>query len=70
MGAEKSKLKPSDLEDLTKQTQFSEREIRLWYKSFNRDCPNGRLSFEDFKKLYQKFFPNGDATEFARHAFR
>lgn len=70
MGSQKSKLTPSDLKELSKQTEFSEYEIQAWFKSFKKDCPSGKLTLDEFKDLYEEFFPYGDATEFAKHAFR
>lgn len=71
MGNSKSGVVSKEiLEDLKLNTKFSETEIVQWYENFKKQCPNGRISKEEFQTIYSKFFPDSDANTYAQHVFR
>src|SRR5689334_2198538 len=66
----KPKLAQDDLDFLKRNTRFTEKEIRRWYKGFVRNCPKGHLTKAQFMEVYKNFFPSGAAERFCEHAFR
>ncbi|ESN97270.1 hypothetical protein HELRODRAFT_85703 [Helobdella robusta] len=68
--AHSKKLPKEDLDFLIQNTNFSEKQIKAWYKGFMRDCPTGQLTRDKFLEVYSSFFPNGNAEKFCYHVFR
>ena len=57
------------MNELAEHTAFTQEELRLWYKKFKLDYPNGALRVDDFKKIYGEHFPFGNASAFSEHVF-
>jgi Ca2+-binding EF-hand superfamily protein len=72
MGSSKSKgsMTPEDFDHMIKGTDFSNAEIDEWYQQFKADFPKGYISPKEFKAVYHKMFPKGDADKFCDHIFR
>ena len=64
------KLNDEDIEFLRKNTNYTEKEIRDWYKGFQVDCPDGKLSKEKFMEIYQGFFKGGNPEKFCENVYR
>ncbi|XP_051520624.1 visinin-like [Myxocyprinus asiaticus] len=58
------------LNDLKVNTKFSEAEITQWYENFQKQCPSGRITLNQFEEIYSRFFPDSDAKTYAQHVFR
>ena len=75
---ESSALKPQgqslsveDADFLKKNTKYSEEDIKLWFKNFKKDCPNGILDKKKVCEIYeQKISPNKDSKFIVDQLFR
>ncbi|KAF2361202.1 EF-hand domain [Trinorchestia longiramus] len=66
----KVKAAPVRLEELCKQTRFTKHEIRVMYRGFKQECPEGVVQEDAFKEVYAKFFPHGNSSLYAHHVFK
>ncbi|XP_076051340.1 A-type potassium channel modulatory protein KCNIP1-like isoform X1 [Oratosquilla oratoria] len=64
------KHRPVKLEELCNQTKFTRNEIRLMYRGFKQECPEGVVQEDTFKEIYAKFFPHGNSSLYAHHVFK
>lgn len=63
-------LSDEDIEFLTQNTRFERDEIKNWYKAFQSDCPDGKLTKNKFIEIYKMFFSSGNPEKFCENVFR
>uniref|UniRef100_A0A8C6TQH7 Potassium voltage-gated channel interacting protein 2 n=1 Tax=Neogobius melanostomus TaxID=47308 RepID=A0A8C6TQH7_9GOBI len=61
--------RPEGLDRLIQQTNFSKKELKILYRGFKNECPNGVVNEETFKSIYSQFFPMGDSSTYAHFLF-
>ncbi|XP_039453261.1 Kv channel-interacting protein 1 [Culex pipiens pallens] len=61
---------PVALEDLCRLTKFTRQEIRVMYRGFKTECPDGVVHEDSFKDIYAKFFPHGNSSLYAHYVFK
>ncbi|XP_033215740.1 Kv channel-interacting protein 2 [Belonocnema kinseyi] len=62
--------RPVALDELLRQTKFSRQEIRVMYRGFKQECPEGVVHEDSFKDIYAKFFPHGNSSIYAHYVFK
>ena len=72
MGAKKSKtsLDSEELNYLMKHTNLDGATVKQWYSGFLRDCPNGKMTQDQFFSMYRMLIPEGNTEKFCEHVFR
>ncbi|KAG7469306.1 hypothetical protein MATL_G00127580 [Megalops atlanticus] len=68
--AKSSAMSKEILEDLKLNTKFTQTELTQWYENFQKQCPSGRITPEEFESIYARFFPDSDTKTYAHHVFR
>ena len=66
----KNSISPKDMDFLKANTRFDEECILEWYQSFHKDCPTGKITKEEFVKIYEVYFPHGNSVQFVNNFFR
>jgi neuronal calcium sensor 1 len=70
MGKASSKLSQETITSLSQKTRFTSKDLMQWHRGFIRDCPSGSLSRPDLCEIYKRYFPFGDAVQYATFIFR
>ncbi|KAI7799012.1 recoverin 3 [Triplophysa rosa] len=68
--SQKKGLSREILDDLKVNTKFTEAEIMQSYENFQKQCPSGLISQDQFVEIYIRCFPDSDAKSYAQHVFR
>ena len=64
-------LSPEDSDFLRKHTKYSEEDIKVWFRSFKKDCPSGILEKKKVNEIYEeKIVPNTDCKYLVDQLFR
>lgn len=58
------------LADSSRSTPLISQKTRCSYRTFLKDCPEGKLDKAGFTQIYQQVFPYGDPDEFANYTFK
>ena len=69
MGAGESK-EFVDLMNEPKLSAYTKTELKEWESRFNERYPNGHITQQQFKDLYEKTHPGNECGTFAGHIYR
>ncbi|VBB31071.1 unnamed protein product [Acanthocheilonema viteae] len=61
---------PPSLNELIHATGFNKDWIMFMYRNFKQVCSNGRMSLQQWRRIFQLIFPKSANTEFADRVFR
>ena len=67
--ASNTQMDRSDIELLKTKTCFDEKTIKLYYKGFLKDVPDGRLNCQRFSEIYKEHFPPETAGKICSDIF-
>ena len=62
-------LRPDDMKFCICKTNFTEDQIIEWFHRFKTDCPNGRLTNDQLRKLFRQAYPYG-RIRFGQYYYR
>ena len=58
------------VQELSAKTNFSVEEVKRFYRAFKQLCPDGISNEETFIEIFEKIYPLGDVSKYARLVFR
>ena len=58
------------VQELSDKTNFPVEEVKRLYRAFKQLCPDGIANEETFIEIFEKIYPLGDVTKYARLVFR
>ena len=64
-----TRYKPVPVEQMARETHFTKDEVKSLYRAFKQECPTAILDEETFKEVYQKIFPLGESSKYAKLVF-
>ena len=64
-----TRYKPDNVEQMARETKFTKEEVKCLYRAFKQECPTAILDEETFKEVYQKIFPLGESSKYAKLVF-
>lgn len=64
------RCKPEGIEELSRSTKFTRKELQTMYRGFKQECPLGIVDESTFRHIYSQFFPQGENDQYAHNVFR
>ena len=64
-----TRYKPVTVDQMARDTHFTKDEVKSLYRAFKQECPTAILDEETFKEVYQKIFPLGESSKYAKLVF-
>lgn len=70
IGADMIRHRPSSLKHLASTSGFSEEQLKILYRGFKQECPNGFLTENRLKNVMTQLFPFGDSSAYSKSLWR
>ena len=64
-----TRYKPVTVDQMARDTNFTRDEVKALYRAFKQECPTAILDEETFREVYQKIFPIGESSKYAKLVF-